>query len=162
MSPHSPSPTASFFVLKSKTLWKRCLYLLSLLSHLFPLCIITISVIVIIVVTKSVLLFWSQGCKGLSYSYCSACEYHLHCGQGPFMLYFALHPSSLLSTLLSLSTTCTHKFVLLEYLNVHYFLKTLKTDFLLSVFSHLLMFSKMEGFKNCFLSSWCSLLWPWC
>ena len=125
LSPHSPSPTASFFVLKSKTLWKRCLYLLSLLSHLFPLCIITISVIVIIVVTKSVLLFWSQGCKGLSYSYCSACEYHLHCGQGPFMLYFALHPSSLLSTLLSLSTTCTHKFVLLEYLNVHYFLKTI-------------------------------------
>ena len=124
MSPHSPSSTILFFVfLKSKTFWKSCFCLLSLLSHLFPSCIIIIVIIVIIVVTKLVLLFWSHGCKELSYSYCSTCEYHLQCGQGPFVLYFVLYPSLLISTLLSLSTTYTHKFALLEYLNLHYFLR---------------------------------------
>ena len=115
LSPHSPSSTTLFFVLlKSKTFWKSCFYLLSLLSHLFPSCIIIIIVIVIIVVTKLVLLFWSHRCKEMSYSYCSTCEYHLQCGQGPFVLYFVLYPSLLISTLLSLSTKYTHKFVCLS------------------------------------------------
>ena len=64
MSPHSPSSTILFFVLlKSKTFWKSCFCLLSLLSHLFPSCIIIIIVIVIIVVTKLVLFFGATGAR---------------------------------------------------------------------------------------------------